>query len=285
LSGAADVINSQGQFMTDQQQAFKMREQVRQASIDTRKKNFDEYLYERALAPTPEDERERYRLEQLRRSRNDPPPTEIWSGKALNDLLLAIRQQMAQGVPGPTVPLQPETLEHINVTSGATSGSVGVLRNGGKLHWPLVLRQSAYADDYKALDRLAGEAFKQAESGAVDADTLQGMTTASSNLQAALKSNVADIAPNDYITAKRFLNEIDATIRVLQDPNIANYVTRKWSAKGDSVAELVTQMTRQGLKFAPAVSGDESAYLALHSAMVTFFAGPELTKRWDTLSK
>src|SRR5690349_4711236 len=35
LSGAADVINSQGQFMTSQQQAYLTREQVKQASIGT----------------------------------------------------------------------------------------------------------------------------------------------------------------------------------------------------------------------------------------------------------
>ena len=32
-------------------------------------------------------------------------------------------------------------------------------------------------------------------------------------------------------------------------------------------------MTQQGLKFAPAVSGDQAAYVALHNAMVTYDAG------------
>jgi len=285
LSGAADVINAQGQMMVDQQQAFLMREQVRQAKVDTRRKNFDEYLYERAVAPTAEDDRERFRLEQLRRSRNDPPTTEIWSGKALNDLLLGIQQQQAKNIRGPDVPLQPDMLDRINVTSGATPGSVGVLRDGGKLRWPLVLRLSAYQDDRKKLDKLALDAFKQAESGNVDADTLVGMTEATDNLGTQLRSNVADITPSDYINAQRFLNEMSNTIKVLQDPNVGNYVTHKWAAKGNTVAELVQQMSQQGLKFAPAVSGDQSAYSALHTAMVAYYAGPEMTKRWDTLAK
>src|SRR5437773_6804757 len=61
LSGASDVINAQGQFMTSTQQAYLQREQVRQAKIDSRRKAFDENLYERAKAPTLEDERERAR--------------------------------------------------------------------------------------------------------------------------------------------------------------------------------------------------------------------------------
>src|SRR5579859_5982181 len=47
LSGAADVINSQGQFLTSTQQAYLTREQVRQAKIDSQRKQFDENLYER----------------------------------------------------------------------------------------------------------------------------------------------------------------------------------------------------------------------------------------------
>ena len=58
------------------------REQVRQGRIDNRRRSFDEYLYERERRPSQEDERERARLENLRRSRNDPPITEIWSGLA-----------------------------------------------------------------------------------------------------------------------------------------------------------------------------------------------------------
>jgi hypothetical protein len=285
LSGAADVINAQGQMMVDQQQAFMMREKVRQEKVDTRRKQFDEYLYERAVAPTAEDDRERFRLEQIRRSRNDPPLTEIWSGKALNDLLLAIQQQTAKNVRGPDVPLQQETLDRINVTSGSAPGSVGVLRDSGKLRWPFVLKRSAYQDDRTKLDKLAYDVFKQAEAGNVDADTLAGMTDSTENLRATLRNNVAEIAPNDYINGQRFLNELSDTIKVLQDPNIANYVTHKWAAKGNSVAELVQQMSSQGLRFAPAVAGDQSAYAALHTAMVSYFAGPELTKRWDPLSK
>jgi hypothetical protein len=87
LRGGADVINAQGRFMANQQQAYLTREQVRSERIANRRKIFDQYLYGREKTPTPEEERQRRQLEQLNRSRNNPPLTEIWSGKALNDIL------------------------------------------------------------------------------------------------------------------------------------------------------------------------------------------------------
>src|SRR5260370_10967449 len=117
-----------------------MGEQTKQASIVTRRKNFDENLYERAKAPTLEDERERARMETLRRSRNDPPITEIWSGKALNDLLQGIQQQLARQVQGPTVPLDESILSHINVTGSQAGGSLGMLRRDGRLDWPVTFQ-------------------------------------------------------------------------------------------------------------------------------------------------
>src|SRR5262249_46478122 len=73
MSGVADIYSAIGQAMINEQQAGILREQKRQAEIDTRRKNFDEWLYERDRTPTVEDNRERARIEQIRRSRNDPP--------------------------------------------------------------------------------------------------------------------------------------------------------------------------------------------------------------------
>src|SRR5439155_4101316 len=76
LTGGAAVISAQSQFMISKQQQNLMIEQVRQAKIDTRRKAFDEFLYERDKMPTLEEEREKARLQERNRSRNDPPVTE-----------------------------------------------------------------------------------------------------------------------------------------------------------------------------------------------------------------
>jgi hypothetical protein len=58
LRGAADVVNAQGKFMVSREQAFSIREQTRQAKIDTRRRLFDEYQYERSNTPTANQLRE-----------------------------------------------------------------------------------------------------------------------------------------------------------------------------------------------------------------------------------
>jgi hypothetical protein len=283
LSGAADVINSQGQFLTSTQQAYQMREQTRQAAIDTRRKNFDQNLYERAMAPTLEDDRERARIEQLRRSRNDPPITEIWSGRALNVLLQGIQQQLAQRIEGPRVPLEPSVLSHINVTGSQTGGSLGLLRQDGRLDWPFTLRSAQFKADREKLDQLAYNAYKQAASNSVDVDTIQGMTSAVNSMMAQLRRQVDDISANDYIRAKRYLSELNETITILQDPNVSKYVNQTWSARGNTVGEMTREMTNQGLRFAPATTADQAAYVALHSAMVAYYVPPD--KPWDPMAK
>ncbi len=87
LHGTADIIRSQGDYLKSLQEADLEKEQVRDAKLETRRKYVEQWLWERANLPTWQDERERVQREELRRSRNDPPITEIWSGGALNALL------------------------------------------------------------------------------------------------------------------------------------------------------------------------------------------------------
>jgi hypothetical protein len=270
LYGAAQVINASSGYMTAVQQANLGKEQVKRAKLDNKRAAFDEWRYEQKNTPTLEEEREQFRQQQLRRSLKDPPVTEIWSGKALNDLLLQAQTLEAARVQGPNVYLSPAVLNQINVTDGTTSAGIGVLKNGGQLDWPFTLQAPEYASLRKRTDELAAAAVKQAASGRVAFDTIQGLMTTQKKLQAALKANIVQLSPNDYIQAKRFLNDLDEATKVLKSPNVANLVTGKWSAQGQTVAELVQNMTSQGLRFAPAVVGQEAAYTTLHRALANY---------------
>jgi hypothetical protein len=285
MSGTSDVINAQGSFAVQQQEAVMERERIKQARIETRRKALDEDLYERAVKPTAEDDAERARLQAFQWARNDPPLTTIWSGGALNDLLMAIQRQQAQGIAGPTVPLAPDVLSQINVTGGQTGGSLALLKNGGRLRWPFALDGSTFAAERQALDKVALTAYQQAGSGNVDPATLQQMTTAVNNLQNTLTNNVANMGPNEYIAALRFVNELNATLTVLQSPDVANYVKGPWQAKGETVGQLVQYMTSQGLRFAPALPAGEADYVALQRAMAAYYPGPNPKKPWDPLAK
>jgi hypothetical protein len=271
---AAQVIDAQGRYLIDVEQSRLTRERVRQARLDTRRRLFDEYLYERQNAPTWEDDRERLQSAELRRSRNDPPLNEILSGKSLNTLLATVQKRDAGGNVGPDIGLEEDTLRRVNVTSGR-GGNVGLLRNGGRLRWPLALIAEAVRAERAQIDSLLPEVVAQAAERAVNADSINALTRATERLQQYLAGHSRDLPPGQYVAAKRFLGDLEEALKALQQPDAADYLAGKRAARGRTVAEMVRSMTEQGLQFAPATSGDEAAYLALHRALASYAAGGE----------
>jgi hypothetical protein len=271
LSGAADVITAQGQFMVYNQQAMLMKEQVRQAKIDNRRRVIDEWLYERANLPTLQDDRERAMREANRRATNDPPITEIWTGQSLNVLLTNLQKAQAKNVEVPPMPLDEEILKHINVVPLGKTENFGLLKDGGNLQWPLALRELVPVEETtllrKQMEGLFKEAMAQARGGPVQAGILTSLQDGNNKLGVMLKNQVHQIPPNQYIEAKRYLSDLDDAIKLLRQPDAGRYVSGHYSAKGRTVQELVKFMTDNGLGFAPAVPGDEAAYVALQRAM------------------
>jgi hypothetical protein len=274
LNGQADIINATGRYYINVERSRLARQQVRQAKIDTRRRAFDEYLYERKNAPTWEDDRERLLGLSLRRSLNDPPITEIWSGKALNDLLAEVQKHRVRSTPGLAFPLDEELLRRINVTAGKSPGNVGLLKNDGKLNWPVAIRSLKPRDKIDDLRRqissLLPETINQAVNGKVDPMSLKELIRATDEMQDLLTQNVTNLPPGQYMDAKRFLSGLDDGVKLLQQPDAGLYFTQKYTARGKTVPELVQNMTKTGLLFAPAVAGDEAAYVALHRALVAY---------------
>jgi hypothetical protein len=268
LRGTADLVNSQSNWIQGYEQARMTREQSNQMKIDTKRKAYDEWLYERNNAPTFEQDRSKSERAQLDRMLGNPSPTIIASGEALNTLLYNIQKTQSAAGPGPSVPVSENLLSKITVTGGNCNGGIALLRNDGKLFWPVPLQTPAYDDDRRVINELAPKAVAQAKSGnQPDVETLRELRSAVARMQAALKQSLPQITPNDAITAKRFLNQLDDGFKTLQGPNAANYLNGTWAAHGNTVGEVVTGMTQQGLKFAPAAMGNESAYQAMYSAM------------------
>jgi hypothetical protein len=280
LRGAASVISSQGQFAINQQQAILVREQIKAERISNRKKAMEQYLWERQNLPTLQDDRERSQAQELRRAMTQPPLTEVWSGTSLNTLLADLQKRLAQGVMttqrSRPEPLDEDMLKHINVTPTGSAGNVGPLKNGGRLLWPLALTGPEFRAERERINNLAAELVKEAEFGnRVDAGTVRAMMDDVDRLQRALARNVGELAPSQYIEARRFLSDLDAALRTLQRPDAVSYFNRKYAARGKTVPDLVNYMKEQGLQFAPAVNGDQGAYLALYRALSGYLASTQ----------
>src|SRR5262249_34932434 len=152
------------------QQSRLLGQEVERSKIDTRRKQWEQWEFERANKPTLEDERRRSQYEQLRRTLNDPPLAEIWDASALNTLFTNIRQAQSSGVgPGPVVALDPKMMTLVGLTTGTTNNGVGMLKNGPDLRWPFGLSDEAFDMDKKDVQRLLLTAYDQVSGGQVDA--------------------------------------------------------------------------------------------------------------------
>jgi hypothetical protein len=267
--GGNTVLDGLGRMEIYQQEAFLLREQNRAANVVSRRKTFDEYLYERDNSPTPEDDRQKLASIELERSRNNPPLTEILSGKSLNALLSDLSKlapadsARLQKFP---LPLGEDTLAHINVSQAA--GNLALLKENRAIVWPLVLAAQELKPQRDQLADRGKQAVRQAEmNGRVDSTLIRLMGADVDELRAYLRKQAANLAPSMYIEASTFLNQFDDAIRALQQRDVVSHFNGAFALKAKTVAELVNHMTRLGLHFAPAVAGDETAYQALHTAL------------------
>ncbi|MBY0527150.1 MAG: hypothetical protein K2R98_27390 [Gemmataceae bacterium] len=272
LQGAASVIDAQGRYLKNTQEAFLLREQVRAAQMDNRRRVFEQHQFERANTPTLEEQREFRRQQEFWRSWNDPPLTEIWSGRALNNLLSAVQRARGEhGYQGDFVPLDPDLVRHINVSSGR-SGSIGVFRQGEDLRWPLALRRDTFEKERTEIDKLARKVVDQVASGKPDVQALDSLTQANTQLRQRLRENARVLSSTDYIQALRFVNQLIDSTRSLQRPGAASFFS-DWTLTARDVGELVDQMTKKGLQFAPVTLGDEARYTTLHRALGNYASG------------
>jgi len=278
LSGASDVINSQGNFLVQKRQSQVIHEQAKQAQIDTQRKAFEQWQWEQSQMPKLQDVRQQQFEDALARARGFPPQADIWSGWALNTLLQAIQRNQANtGLRGPTVPIDPASLKLVNFTTGTTSttaGSIGMIRNG-KLEWPdALLSNQAFAGNREKVDKLVGTAFQElSASGRVGADTIASLRKNATALRSDLRDQAAEMGSNDYVRGLRFVNQLNDAIDQMARPNAANYVDGTWQATGSTVGELVQQMTSKGLRFAPATTGNENVYSALYDSFIAYDSG------------
>lgn len=275
LTGASNAINAQGQYLVRTQQAYLLKEQVRAAQLENRRRVFDEWLYERARTPTLNDERERIQHEELRRSRNEPPPTEIWSGKALNDLLANAIKLQGKKINGPDIKLDEDVVKKVNVSTGREGTNFGMLKNGSKLHWPVALRGLPGGAELRDnLQTLVKKAYDEARAGqAPDPGTFNEIEQNTRLLNNLLQRRVNEESFNDYNEAKAFLRQLDSSVRVLKQRDAANFINGDFAAKGGNVADLVRFMTEKGLQFAPATTGEHAAYIALYRALRDYDVG------------
>lgn len=200
-----------------------------------------------------------------------PPLASIYSAEALNGLLAEIGKLPAGNA---RVELKEDARRRINVSRG-NGRDIGLLKHAKRLGWPMVLRQAEYKTARDQVDALLPRAAEQARKGKVDAAILTDLSKSEETMQQQLMEQVGDISPIQYIEAKRFLVRLGRLLKTLAEPDVDVYfkLTDQLAARGKTVDELVKFMTEKKLLFAPAVEGDEDAYVVLHKALLAYRTG------------
>jgi hypothetical protein len=224
-------------------------------------------------ATAAEERRQSAEQALLERSRDKPDAADIASGKALNDLLSHLSKLMAAqdtekaATGGPAI--SQDVLSHVNVMHG--TASVAILRHEGRLSWPTVLRGTELQDTRDEVTKLMRDATRQVHSQEqVNAETVRKLAADANQLQNELRKTAPELDFAAHLEAKTFLNNVEAAIAALGQPDVTSYFTGDYALRAKTVPDLVKQMTANELRFAPALPGDESAYAKLHEKMAAY---------------
>jgi hypothetical protein len=244
-------------------------------ALQLKQATFDEMMYEKMRTPPPEVVREGYRRERLMRARNVPPDQEISSGQALNELLVNVQRIEARdGIRGYLIPLDPETVKHLNVTTtGGNAGSNEFFKTDQLPDWPNAFSGDNFAADRKRVQDDIAAMVRSQRGGQIDRAKSNDARQMAGVLKAKLYDLRSELSFSDYSEALGFLNKLTDTINVLAKPGAKNFVDGTYAAKGSTVGELIEYMTSKGLRFAQATPGYEPYYLGFYQQMVTYDIG------------
>lgn len=267
--GIGDLTIAYGKYQIDYQRARLLNQEVERSIMDSRRRFWEEMRLERAMQPTADDLINQNRERELARARKQPQDTDITSGKSLNILLAHAKASHARNQFGPPISIEADVLKRVNVTSG--NGNIGLIRNGGKLQWPAVMRGDPYEKATQSLEFAIDDAINRARiNGRVDANIVKDMEKDLQTLHAALDQNIGKMLLSEHTAANRYLNMVEDAITALKDPQVANYFNKKYEAQGRTVRDLVDYMAREGLSFAASAPGDEGGYRALQTYLSAY---------------
>ena len=266
-------MRAYGQLGLTSEQARVLREVATQAQLDTEKKAFDLKAYETAYTPTLADKQKKINRQQLVRIQHASTPSEIWSGKAHNILLKdLVEKNLSKPLKLHPLPLNEKLMSHINVTAKGGFGNIGLLRNDGRFEWPLALQEIATAEEQKNMAVDAQDAYRRARDNMKVANLEEDLSAGVASLRERLLKRANDMPTDQYLAAKRFLNYFDSALAAIKAGDVRRNIDfhKEFSGEGKTIQDLIDYMGKHGLRYAPAVTGDEDAYQALHSLLTAY---------------
>jgi hypothetical protein len=182
---------------------------------------------------------------------------------------------------GPQVPLAQSMVNQLNISGSGTS-SVGMLRDAGRVDWPIGLQ----GKNQKNLDKLLPEAYTAAASGKLTPKLMKDVRTEMKTMRETLRKQCQndEIETSSYLQAIEFYNALETSINALERPDARKQLAGAYSPRARNVQELVDFMSDNGLKFAPSTSGNENAYQVTHDAFVRYARNAQSSSGFQALN-
>lgn len=249
---------------------------------EARKLVFDQWAYEKLGVQNLKDPALKNEPEEVRKALTASTEAEVASGEMLNNILVASLALEKKGMKTTGVALPPDLLSKVRFTGTPSGEALNLLRAAGNLPFP-----SLFAEDKMRL--VKDEIEKAMVAVAATASTGKAIdqlrvARLSDSVQRA-RERITPVARNlpfeDAIAARRFLNDLDAIGKLLQDSKMAGLVDPRWATEGVTVPDLVKHMSKYKLLFGPAQNDGAEAYLALQRGLAAYHAslGRQVAKK------
>ncbi len=274
LQGLGSYTQAQGQYWNDIEQARMSREQVKQRQIETRRQELQFEMDYEKIRPTAQKMVRSEREAELQWARNDPPLTEIWSGKTFNVLLRSILDQPSP-LAGPNIPLEPNIVKGLNLTDQTTRANLSLTKDKGRIDWSETLQEAPFDAARGDFQKHYDKALQTMDSGeAINRTQLQELRNDLGRMEDKLDGMVADIPMGRYTESRRLINQLKETVTGLGNARVVRSCNPGWRNEVHTVAQLVGHCMRNGLSFGPAVAAeDEPAYTAAYYAIRSYERG------------
>jgi hypothetical protein len=274
LQGLASLTSATGQYWQDIQRARILREQSRQAALDTRRRQVEFELWYEGIRPTAPQLAAARRESELHWARYDAQSTQIWTGRPLNVLLQSILRA-PQPTRGPHIPLDQDTLKGLNLTDSRTSGSLALAKDGGAIAWTETLQGASFDEVRERFGKAFAKAVREAQKGILPPPSLiRDLQADLQSLDSMLNAQVQTLTPDSFISSRRLLNQLRENVRGLGNARLVKSHDNSWRKTIHTVADLVGHLQATGMQFGPAMApGDFPRYIAAYFAIRNYERG------------
>ncbi|MCE9564086.1 MAG: hypothetical protein K8U57_18740 [Planctomycetes bacterium] len=197
--------------------------------------------------------------------------SELLSGQALNQILVAITNAEGKGAKGPSAFIPPPVLAEVRFAGPPAAEAVNFLLQGSKLTLPVAFDDPKLKEVREELEKDYVAVTTPLRDGKLpEPMKLMKLSFSLQRAQELASPVIRDLPFDDAVAARQFLNRLDVALVAFKAQNSFLMFNPAWTSEGGSVGDLVKHMIKFKLQFGPALGDSGDSYVAVHKGLSTF---------------